>query len=138
VIRFLPKIVASSPRARLHAAEPLIQESLIGEAIDHGPVAVLVAGDDMQYLAANEYAAELLGYTREELLELRLPDLARGQGVSERFEEVVAHRRHDGEETLTRKDGTEITAKYLTKETTVAGLSVFVAVMWPVREPAQS
>jgi PAS domain S-box-containing protein len=135
VIRFLPKTVAVS-RARFHAAEPLIQESLIGEAIDHGPVAVLVAGDDMQYLAVNEYAAELLGYTREELLELRLPDVARGQGVSERFEEVVAHRRHDGEETLTRKDGTEIAVKYVTKETTVAGLTVFVAVMWPVREPA--
>jgi PAS domain S-box-containing protein len=137
VIRFLLKTVSSSSRERLHAAEPLIQESLIGEAIDHGPVAVFVAGDDMQYLAVNEYAAKLLGYTREELLELRIPDVARSQGVSERFEEVVAHRRHHGEETLTRKDGTEITVKYLTKETTVAGLSVFVAVMWPVREPAQ-
>jgi PAS domain S-box-containing protein len=137
VIRFLPKTVAAS-RERLHAAEPLIQESLIGEAIDHGPVAVFVAGDDMQYLAVNEYAAELLGYTREELLELRVSDIARGPGVAERFEEVVAHRRHDGEETLTHKDGTEIAVRYVTKETTVAGLTVFVAVMWPVREPAAS
>ena len=133
MISFLPKTLApSSPRARFHAAEPLIQESLIGEAIDHGPVAVLVAGDDMQYLAVNEYAAELLGYTREELLELRVSDVARGPEVAERFEEVVAHRRHDGEETLTRKDGSEIAVRYVTKETTVAGLTVFIAVVWPV------
>ena len=52
------------------AAEPLIQASLLGEAVDSGPVAVFVADEQMRYVAVNEYAASLLGYSRAELLKL--------------------------------------------------------------------
>src|SRR5918996_961472 len=61
-------------------AEPLIQASLLGEAIDHGPVAVFVADDDLRYIAVNEFACSLLGYSREELLGLSSTDVMRNAG----------------------------------------------------------
>ena len=54
----------------------LVQKSLVGEALEHGPVAVFVADDDGRYLAVNAYACDLLGYTRSQLLDLRVPDVA--------------------------------------------------------------
>jgi len=57
-------------------AHSLIQKSLVGEAIDGAPVAVFVADDDGEYLAVNQYACDLLGYDRAELLELRVTDVA--------------------------------------------------------------
>jgi PAS domain S-box-containing protein len=116
--------------SRIAAAEPLIQASLLGEAIDRGPVAVFVADENMRYIAVNAFAAHLLGYTREELLELKMTDVALDSGVAERFAEVVAHRRRSGSEKLTHKDGTEIELAYLSSETTIAGMAVYIAVMW--------
>ena len=58
-------------------SEPLIQASLLGEAVENGPVAVFVADEHGQYVAVNQAACLLLGYTREELLGLRVTDVAR-------------------------------------------------------------
>ena len=46
-------------------AHDLVQKSLIGEALDYGPVAVFVADDDGKYLAVSAYACEMLGYDHE-------------------------------------------------------------------------
>ncbi len=56
----------------MRAAEPLIQTGLVGEALENGPAMVLIADEDMRYVAANVYACEQLGYTRAELLGLRV------------------------------------------------------------------
>ena len=58
--------------------ETLIQVGLLGEAIDQGPVGVLVADENMRYIAANQFACVLLGYTRAQLLDLRVTDVAPG------------------------------------------------------------
>ena len=97
-------------------ARPLVQASLLGEAIDHGPVLVLVADDDGNYVAVNEYACELLGYTREELLEQTAPD-PENLGM------------------LRSKDGTPLELEHRTQMTQIAGMLLYVAVCWP---PASS
>jgi PAS domain S-box-containing protein len=114
------------------AAEPLIQASLLGEAVDPGPVAIFVADEQMRYVAVNAYAAELLGYTRAELLELRVTDVVRTPEASEHFEEVVAHRQREGTAQLTRKDGSVFQLGYCARETTVAGMPLYVSVGWPI------
>ena len=58
-------------------SEPLVQSILLGDAVEHAPVAILVADEEMRYVAANLTACELLGYTRDELLRLRVTDVAR-------------------------------------------------------------
>jgi PAS domain S-box-containing protein len=113
-------------------AEPLIQASLLGEAIDHGPVAVFVADDDLRYIAVNEFACSLLGYSREELLGLRVTDVAQNAEAADEYADFVAHRARDGQTRLVRKDGSEVTIAYRASETTVAGMRFYVAIGWPV------
>jgi PAS domain S-box-containing protein len=113
-------------------AEPLIQASLLGEAIDHGPVAVFVADDDLRYIAVNEFACQLLGYSRRELLDLRLTDVALDPDGADGYADFVAHRARDGRTRLLRKDGEEVTIDFRASETTVAGMRFYVAIGWPV------
>ena len=112
-------------------AEPLIQASLLGEAIDNGPVAVFVADDDLRYIAVNEFACALLGYSREELLGLRVPDVVADGGLEAHAPDVVPARARGGESRLVRKDGAEVAIVYRASETTVAGMRFSVAIGWP-------
>lgn len=117
-------------------AEPLIQASLLGEAIDHGPAAVFVADDEMRYIAVNEFACDMLGYTREELLALRVDEVARYPEAEAEFAEVVAHRARAGLSSLSRKDGGKVAVEYRASETTVAGMRFYVSVCWPAETRA--
>ena len=114
----------------MSVAEPLIQTGLLGDAIDSAPVAVFVADDSMRYIAVNAYACRLLGYTREELLKLRVSDVARSPEADREYREMISEGARAGEAVLTRKDGTEITIHYRAAMTTVAGMSAFVSVGW--------
>jgi PAS domain S-box-containing protein len=113
-------------------SDALIQMSLLGEAIDGAPVAVFVFEENGRHAAVNRYACRLLGYSREELLSMRLGDLA----VS-RDDEVEGHSPivgGDEPEGITRvrcKDGTELSLRFRGSETTVAGMSFYVSVAWP-------
>jgi PAS domain S-box-containing protein len=119
----------------MSVAEPLVQASLVGEAIDRGPVAVFVSDDEMGFVAVNAFACEVLGYTREELLELRVTDVARGPETPLDCERMVAERSRSGSTTLSRKDGSEVDVAYHSRETTIAGMTFYVAVALPVEAP---
>jgi PAS domain S-box-containing protein len=114
------------------AAEPLIQASLLGEAVDSGPVAIFVADEQMRYVAVNQFAATLLGYTRAELLELRVTDVIRTPEASDDFELMMRNREQAGVAVLTRKDGTTFKLGYRASETRIAGMPLYVSVGWPL------
>jgi PAS domain S-box-containing protein len=113
-------------------ANELVQQNLLGDAIDPGPVAVFVADDDGRYLAVNEYACALLGYTRAELLELGVTDVAVNQGAADDYERMKRDGTHVGLTILRRKDGAELPMSFRAAETTVGGMAVYVGVCWPV------
>lgn len=115
----------------MSVAEPLVQAGLLGEAIDRAPDAVLVADESMRYLAVNQAACRLLGYTREELLTLRVSDVATSPGSSDDHDETRSRRGKTGTAVLRRKDGEEIAAAYRSHETKLAGMTVYVAIFWP-------
>jgi PAS domain S-box-containing protein len=115
----------------MSVSEPLVQSVLLGDAVEHAPVAILVADDEMRYVAVNQYACELLGYTREELLEKRITDIARYPEAPQEFSEMVAKGEREGVTTVVRADGAELKLRYRAKETTMAGLAYYVAVCWP-------
>jgi PAS domain S-box-containing protein len=115
-------------------AEPLVQASLLGEAIDRAPDAVFVADESMRYLAVNRAACTLLGYTREELLSLRMPDVATYPEALEDYDQMIARRSKIGTVVLQRKDGEQIAAAYRAHETKVAGMTVYVAILWPAEK----
>jgi PAS domain S-box-containing protein len=113
-------------------AEPLVQAGLLGEAIDRAPDAVLVADESMRYLAVNQAACSLLGYTREELLALRTTDIATYPKATEEYDEMITKRHKTGDAVLRTKGGEQIAARYRAHETKLAGMTVYVAIVWPL------
>jgi PAS domain S-box-containing protein len=111
--------------------EPLVQISLVGEAIDHGPIAVFVFDDDLRYVAVNEYACTLVGYTREELLALRAGALSTSTNAIAEYAEVVRGEHEEGRTVVRRKDGTLLPLRFRARETRVAGMPFYVGVAWP-------
>src|SRR6266516_4407451 len=116
-------------------SEPLLQISLLGEAVEHAPVGVFVFGEDGRYVAVNSYACELLGYERSELLERRLGELSASPEDALRTYRAVA----DGERAedtthVVRKDGTEAELRFRGRETTIGGLTFYIGIAWPVAD----
>jgi PAS domain S-box-containing protein len=109
-------------------SDPLIQASLLGEAVEHGPVAVFVCDDNARYIAVNAAACAMLGYSREEILGLRVTDIATYAEAAEEFEELLDAGAKTGSATLTRKDGTAVRYTYFAGATRVAGMNVYVSV----------
>jgi PAS domain S-box-containing protein len=109
-------------------SEPLIQASLLGEAIEHAPVAVFVADELGNYVAVNQAACLLLGYERDELLKLRVVDVARYSAAAVEWNEMLRSGTSVGTSLLTRKDGSLVDFSYAAGATTVAGMPVFVSV----------
>ena len=108
-----------------------MQSVLLGEAVEHAPVAILVADEEGRYVAANEHACELLGYTRSELRSMRVGDLRGDEEMPREFAEVQAHGRLDGTTELRRKDGAALRIRYRASETRIAGLLYYVSISWP-------
>ena len=116
----------------MSVAEPLVQASLLGEAIDPGPVPVLVADEEGRYVAVNEYACRLLGYTREELLRLNVADVARDG--KQAYDEMLRLSHWEGIAALTRKDGSPVALRWWAREKRVAGMALYVAIGFPATE----
>ena len=112
-------------------AHDLVQKSLVGEALDTGPVAVFVADDDGKYLAVNSYACELLGYDREELLLLRVTDVAVNESAVADYREMRRAGTSSGTTTLRHKDGRDLPMNYRASATTVGGMELYIGVCWP-------
>jgi PAS domain S-box-containing protein len=108
-------------------AEPLIQASLLGEALDHGRALVVLADEDRRYVAVNARACDELGYSREELLGLRVTDVCRTVGAADEYRSMMRDG-SQGESTLTRKDGSTLTLRYVAGETISAGMQLYVCV----------
>lgn len=106
----------------------LVQASLLGEAIDGGPMLVFVADETMRYLAVNRLACETLGYTRDELLRLRVPDVAPAPEAENLYEQMLRESRQQGSTNLLCKDGSVVRFHYWAQETTTAGMTFWVSV----------
>lgn len=112
-------------------ADPQLQRALLGEAVDTASLAVFVFEDDENYVAVNEAACELSGYTREELLELPLRRLAADPEQTLRnLQRVASGQRTAGSARMRRKDGTVIDVEYRASRATIARMPFLVAVYW--------
>ncbi len=116
----------------MSVAEPLIQASLIGEAVDNGPAAIFVADDEGRYIAVNTFACELLGYTRSELLSLTVQDVAPDEAAAASFAKLLRDGVLEGTTVVRHKDGGDVTIEWRATRTTAAGMEFFVAVAIPV------
>jgi len=110
------------------SAHALVQSSLVGEALDDGPALVFVADEDRRYVAVNRHACDVLGYERDELLELRVTDVAVEDRAERLYDDLLRTRHGAGRIGLRRKDGTTVAFDYRASETRLAGLTYYVAV----------
>jgi PAS domain S-box-containing protein len=108
--------------------ELLIQTALLGEAVDGGPALVFVADESMRYIAVNQAACTALGYTREELLGLHVPDVAREAEAPTQYDELLVRGFRHGTALLTRKDGTTVNFLYRAEQTRVASMPLYVSI----------
>jgi PAS domain S-box-containing protein len=108
-----------------------VQETLLGEALEHGPVGAIVLDEAGRYLATNRKACELSGYSREELLRGGSGTLSTDpDGVPNRLRELAAGRLKHGVVDIRRKDGTLKTIEFRAGATRSGGLPYFVVVFW--------
>lgn len=105
-------------------ANPLVQATLLGEALEGAHAAAILFDEDRNCVAVNAHACVLTGYTRAELLALPVD-------VGGELEEVAAHRRHAGLTELRRKDGSTFGVSYRVIPTNIGGISFFLGIFWP-------
>ncbi|MFL5954493.1 MAG: PAS domain-containing protein [Gaiellaceae bacterium] len=113
------------------AAHAAVQSTLLGELLENAQIGALAA-DRGTYVAANEYACELLGYERSELIGTRVGQLHPFSDLPAQFAEIERGTRKGGDLTITRKDGEEIAIRYRAAETTLAGLPIVLGLFWRV------
>jgi PAS domain S-box-containing protein len=108
-------------------AETFVQLGLLGEAVDGAQVAVLVADEHGAYVAANRYACEMLGYSRDELVTLRVQDVIVADDVDAHYARFVNEQQERGTITLRRKDGSTFRYRYAAGKTNISALTYYVS-----------
>jgi PAS domain S-box-containing protein len=111
--------------------DPLIQRALLGEAVDNGPAAIFVMGDDRRFVAVNETACGLLGYDRAELLGLGPSELAPESDVDARLEELARAGTLEGRVRLRTKNGDLVPVRYRASAATAAHMRFWISVAFP-------
>ena len=109
----------------------LLHEALLGEAAENAFFAISVYDDDGRMVAINRRAAELLGYSRDELLRHDIGDFTEGGFDRARLQ---SQEMREGVRRIHRKDGTEAIVAFVVAPATLSGLPYFVSVWWQLRD----
>jgi PAS domain S-box-containing protein len=113
------------------AQQDFVQETLLGEALEHAPVGAIVLDERGQYLAANRLACELSGHTREELLDGGAQALSFDEhSLPDTMAQMASGHLHGGIAKIKRKDGSGIACEYRVGATRSGGLPFYVIVFW--------
>ena len=108
-------------------ANPLVQASLLGEAVDAADIAILVSDEDGRCIAVNQRACDLLGYSRDDLLELEVRDFAPDVDAGECFRAVYASGRTDGVVDARLGDGSRLAVRHISTPTRVAQMRLVLS-----------
>lgn len=109
-------------------AGSLIQQAMLLELLDHAPALVFVADQEMRYLAVNATACETLGYSRDELLAMRVTDVAVEPEAPELYAEMIEQHAQSGITRIRTKDGHLLPFRYAAGETALASLRYYIAI----------
>ena len=118
-------------RAESQISNPLVQVSLLGEAIDGADLAMLVSDEEGRCIAVNRQACALLGYTRDELLRLEVSDIVPESDSRECHRRVHATGRSEGIAKVLRSDGSPLALRYWSTPTQVAQIRLVLSFSRP-------
>ena len=117
------------------SAHALLHRTLIADAIlstlDKERRAVVISDDDGNILAVNDAWLELLGYDRDELLDVRAEHVAANPPEA-RYAEIAQNGRLEATAHLRCKNGSVGAIDYLAFTTSVGGLPVVVSLTAPI------
>jgi PAS domain S-box-containing protein len=108
-------------------AQGFILDTLLIEAIESARIAVCVYDDRGRYVAVNDCACKILGYTREEVLARDVGQFTK-DGIDRRV--LLSNDHREGVRLVTRKDGSTVPCAFVVSPTRVGHLPYFVAVWW--------
>jgi PAS domain S-box-containing protein len=112
----------------MHGTVPdLILGSMMADAAEGAGLGLFVYDETGKYIAVNRCAAAMLGYDRDELLELDVGDFTPG-GLDRSL--LYQTRRREGVRKLRRRDGTEFTAAFVVVPSQVSSMQFTLAVVW--------
>ena len=109
----------------------LLHEALLGEAAESAFFAITVYDDDGRMVAANRRAADLLGYSREDLLRFDVGAFTQGGFDRNRLTSMDMR---EGVRLVRRKDGSQLPVAFVVAPAKLSGLPYFVAVWWQLGE----
>jgi PAS domain S-box-containing protein len=111
--------------------QDVVQETLLGEALEHAPMGAIVLDEQGRYLAVNREACRLTGYPRDELLRLGPADLAADASVvPARLEAMDSGTLVQGVTELRQQAGSLVPVEYRVGATRSGGLPYFVLLFW--------
>lgn len=105
-----------------------LRNTVLAAALDAAPVCVFVADAEMRYRAVNAYACELLGYAEDELLRMRVTDIAVYDDAPQEYSALVESAYLRGVSRLRSKDGEELLLSYVAGEVEHDGETLYVSV----------
>jgi PAS domain S-box-containing protein len=108
-------------------ANPLVQASLLGEAVEGADIAIVVSDEDGRCIAVNQRACALLGYARDDLLELAVSDFVPDRDPRACFRAVHAGDGEEGVVEALRSDGTRLPVRYWSTPTHVARMRLVLS-----------
>jgi PAS domain S-box-containing protein len=110
-------------------SDPSVQTGLLAQAVDSAPAALFVVHDSGRVVSANQYACAMLGYDREEMLDLTVEDIAASPDLQSLLREGDA-----GITSLLHRDGTTVAVTCQARPTGAEGLRLLALVAQPLRE----
>jgi PAS domain S-box-containing protein len=108
--------------------------TVLGEAVAGGELAAFLCDDGLAYIAVNDAACTLTGYSREELIRLSVPDLvAAPEGdLLQAARNLHGGAIWNGTWRLRRKDGRALAVTFVSEAARLGGLDSFILTLcWP-------
>jgi PAS domain S-box-containing protein len=111
--------------------ERVLHGTLLGEAVMQGEVAALLADERGFYVAVNEQACELTGYTREELIRFQAGELSADDLSRQIYEKMmIAGAMLRGRKAVRRRDGSVLPCRYWGIRTKISRLPYVLLFLW--------
>ena len=124
------KVLTEEARASLSSATPQPEAvRRLEEVVRVHPYAVLFADNTGRYIGANPAASELTGYSRRELMSSSVFDITPPvdeKDITLLWRAFLRTGRQGGDIVIHRRDGTQVTGRYMAATNVIPGVHVSV------------